>query len=102
MPDADKLTAEVKIAPLDIDPVRIGQTVLTRFPMLNQRVTPEINGTVDHISADVTTDQRTGQNHFTVRVVLSVGEGARLGAVKIVSGMPVECMIKTTDRKVIS
>ena len=102
VPEADKLIAETKIAPQDIDQLWIGQTALLRFTTFNQRTTPEISGTVSRISADISTDQRTGQSFYTVRIALPASEVARLGDVKLVPGMPVEGMIKTADRKVIS
>ena len=61
VPDADNLTVEAKVNPQDIDQVQIGQTALLRFSAFNQRTTPEIYGTVTRISADTSTDQRTGQ-----------------------------------------
>lgn len=102
VPGADRLTVEAKIAPQDIDQLWVGQTALLRFTAFNQRTTPEINGTLDRISADITTDQRSGQSYYTVRIALANSEIARLGNVKIVPGMPVETMIKTADRRVIS
>ena len=102
VPGADKLIAEAKIAPQDIDQLWVGQPALLRFAAFNQRTTPEIGGTVDRISADISTDERTGLSYYTVRVALSAGEVAKLGDVKIVPGMPVETMIKTADRRVIS
>lgn len=102
VPGADKLIAEAKIAPQDIDQLWIGQPALLRFSAFNQRTTPEINGIVDRISADISTDERTGLSYYTVRVALTAGEVAKLGDVKIVPGMPVEAMIKTADRRVIS
>jgi HlyD family secretion protein len=80
----------------------IGQPTLLRFTAFNQRTTPEINGTLDRISADISIEPKTGQSYYTVRIALSAAEIARLGSVKIVPGMPVESMIKTGDRKVIS
>jgi HlyD family secretion protein len=41
VPEADKLIAETKIAPQDIDQLWIGQTALLRFTTFNQRTTPE-------------------------------------------------------------
>jgi len=102
VPEADKLIAETKIAPQDIDQIWIGQSALLRFTSFNQRTTPEISGTVNRISADISTDQRTGQSYYTIRIALPPAEVARLGDVKLVPGMPVEGMIKTADRKVIS
>ena len=60
VPEADALTVEAKLAPQDIDQVRVGQTAALRFSAFNQRTTPELAGVVSRVSADLTTDQRTG------------------------------------------
>lgn len=67
----------------------------------SQRTTPEVNGIVSRVSADITLDQRTAVNYYTVRIVMSVEEIARLGEMKLVPGMPIETFIKTGDRGVI-
>jgi HlyD family secretion protein len=88
--------------PQDIDQLRLRQTAMLRFSAFNQRTTPEINGTLSRISADVTTDERSGLSFYTVRVTMAADQVARLGSVTLVPGMPVEVFIKTGDRKVIS
>ncbi len=102
VPDADSLTVEAKVNPQDIDQVRDGQTALLRLSAFNQRTTPEILGTVTRISADASTDQRTGQTYYTVRIAMPAEEVAKLGEVRIVPGMPVETFIQTGDRTMIS
>jgi HlyD family secretion protein len=102
VPLADNLVAELKVLPQDIDQLWLGQPALLRFPAFSQAATPEINGVVGRVSADITFDQRTGANYYTVRVAVSGEEIARLGDVKLVPGMPVEAFIKTGDRRVIS
>jgi HlyD family secretion protein len=102
VPDADTLIAEAKIAPQDIDQLRPAQGAVLRFPAFNQRTTPEINGTVERIAADITFDQRTGASYYTVRIAIPAEEIARLGEVKLVPGMPVEAFIKTGDRTMVS
>jgi HlyD family secretion protein len=102
VPDADALIVEIKAAPQDIDQLFIGQKATLRFSAFNQRTTPEIEGTVKLISADLTQDQRTGTTYFTVRIALAAEEIARLGDVKLVPGMPVEAFVQTGDRTVIS
>ena len=71
VPEADELTVEAKVAPQDIDQVRIGQEAVLRFSAFNQRTTPEINGEVSRVSADVTQDQQTGASYYTVRIALA-------------------------------
>ena len=102
VPDADNLTVEAKVNPQDIDQVQLGQIALLRFSAFNQRTTPEIYGTVTRISADTSTDQRTGQTYYTVRIAMPAEEVAKLGEVKMVPGMPVEAFVQTGDRTMIS
>ena len=102
VPEADALSVEAKVSPQDIDQLRLGQAAGLRFSAFNQRTTPEISGTISRVSADVSTDQRSGQSFYTVRIALPAEETARLGNVKLVPGMPVEAFMKTYDRTVLS
>jgi HlyD family secretion protein len=102
VPDAGELQAEAKVRPRDIDVVQVGQHAVLRFSAFNMRTTPEVDGTVTRVSADTTTDQRTGQSYYTIRVALPQDVTAQLGDVKLLPGMPVEAFIQTGDRTVIS
>jgi len=102
VPEADLLTVEAKVAPQDIDQLYVGQPASLRFTAFNQRTTPEIQGAISRISADVTSDQRTGQNFYMARVSIPAGELARLGNVKLLPGMPAEIFARTYDRSVLS
>ena len=102
VPEADLLIVEAKISPQDIDQLYVGQAASLRFSAFNQRTTPEIQGAVSRISADVTSDQRTGQNFYTARISITPDELARLGNVKLLPGMPAEIFAKTYDRSVLS
>jgi HlyD family secretion protein len=102
VPDADNLTVEAKVNPQDIDQVQIGQRALLRFSAFNQRTTPEIVGSVTRVSADTSTDQRTGQTYYTVRIAMPPEEIVRLGEVRMVPGMPVEVFVQTGERTMLS
>ena len=102
VPQADDLQVEAKVDPKDIDKLQIGQKTLMRLTAFNQRTTPELNGNVTRVSPDVTTDQRTGQSYYTIRVSLPPKEVARLGDVKLIPGMPVEAFVQTGDRTMLS
>jgi HlyD family secretion protein len=102
VPEADALTVEAKLAPQDIDQVRAGQTAALRFSAFSQRTTPELDGVVSRVSADLTTDQRTGAAYYVVRITLSDREIARLEGLRLVPGMPVEAFIRTGERTVLS
>jgi HlyD family secretion protein len=102
VPQADNLSVEAKVNPQDIDQLQIGQKTLLRLSAFNQRTTPELNGVVSRVSPDTTTDQRTGQSTYTIRVSMPPEEIARLGDVKLIPGMPVEAFVQTGDRTMIS
>jgi len=102
VPQADDLQVEAKVNPVDIDKLQIGQKTLLRLSAFNQRTTPELNGLVSRVSPDVTTDQRTGQSYYTIRVTMPAEEIARLGDVKMIPGMPVEAFVQTGDRTMLS
>lgn len=102
VPESEALTVEVKMQPQDIDQVRFGQKALLRFSAFNQRTTPELNGTVTRISADVTQDQKSGASFYTVRIAVSEDEIARLEGNKLIAGMPAEAFIQTGERNMIS
>lgn len=102
VPAHDTLDVEVKVQPQDIDQLAPGQTASLRFTAFNARTTPQIDGVVNRIAADTTTDQRTGQTYYTARIGIPASEIARLGDVRLVPGMVVESFIKTADRTVLS
>jgi HlyD family secretion protein len=102
VPQADDLQVEAKVNPQDIDKLQVGQKTLLRLSAFNQRTTPELNGAVTRVSPDVTTDQRTGQSYYTIRVSMPPEEVARLGEVKMIPGMPVEAFVQTGERTLLS
>ena len=102
VPAADKLIVEAKVQPQDIDQLRIGQPAALRFSAFNSRTTPELNGQVSVISGDVTQDQKTGVNYYTVRIAVTPQEIARLEGLKLVAGMPVEVFLQTGSRTMMS
>ncbi|HEY1748850.1 MAG TPA: HlyD family type I secretion periplasmic adaptor subunit [Xanthobacteraceae bacterium] len=102
VPEADTLLVEAKVDPKDIDKVQFGQAVLLRFSAFDIRTTPEINGTVSRVAADTSTDQRTGQTYYVVRISMAPDQIARLGDVRLTPGMPVEAFIQTGQRTMLS
>ena len=102
VPVADHLTVESRIKPRDIDQLYLGQPAKIRFSAFSQRTTPEVIGTLNRISADISTDQRSGERYYTVRIGMTANETDRLGDVTLVPGMPVEAFVQTGERKVIS
>ena len=102
VPENEALSIEAKVSPNDIDQLRPEQSVVLLFSAFNRRTTPEINGTVNWISPDITQDARTGASYYTVRISVADAEMARLEGLKIVPGMPVEAFIQTGNRTALS
>lgn len=102
VPEGDRLVIEVRIAPQDIDHVRLGQSAAVRFPAFNQRTTPEFNAEVHRVSADLSRDPQQGLAFYVARLVIPAEEMKRLGNLQLVPGMPAEVYIKTAERTALS
>lgn len=98
VPETDGLVVEARVEPAMIDRLRIGQSVVLRFPAFDSASTPDLHGQLSHVSADATTDQQTGASYFTVRATLGREQIARLEGKNLVPGMPVEAFIQTGAR----
>jgi HlyD family secretion protein len=102
VPDADELIIEAKVAPQDVDQIHIGQEAVVQFAAFNRRTTPELNGEVIGIGADITQDDKRNEAFYAVRIRISDKEMARLAGLQPIAGMPVEVFIKTAPRTVVS
>ena len=81
-----------------------GQRAYIRFSAFNQRTTPQLEGVVSYVSADLSHDRQANANaaYYTVRVTLAASERRRLGSLQLVSGMPVEVFLQTGSRTMMS
>jgi HlyD family secretion protein len=102
VPDGDRLTVEAKIAPQDIDRLRVGQSAMLRLAAFNQRTTPELEGEVLRISPDLSTDQRSGSSYYTMQISIKPDKAGVLDSLRLVAGMPVEAFVQTPARTVLS
>lgn len=102
VPMGDNLVIEARVNPPDIDRIYVGQNARVRFTAFNQRTTPEIDGTVKRIGADLTQDKVTGETYFSVRIEFADSEVARLGDNKLQPGIPADVQIRTEDRTALS
>lgn len=102
VPTGDPLVIEAKIAPQDIDHVRVGATCFVRLTAFNQRTTPEFTGSVLRVAADLTRDAQLNLTFYTARIRFSAEELKRMETLRLVPGMPAEVFIKTTDRTALS
>ena len=102
VPESDGLVVEAKARPEDVDQLHVGQTAHLRFTSFNQRTTPELEGEVSMVSADVTVDPKRDASYYTIRVKFSMEEAKKLGGARLVAGMPVEVFVTTEARNVLS
>lgn len=105
VPESDDLQIEARLPPQEVDHVRNGQRAYIRFSAFNQRTTPQLEGLVSYVSADLNHDRQKNPNagtYYTVRVTLPPSERRRLGGLELVSGMPVEVFLQTGSRTMMS
>lgn len=98
VPATDGLIVEARVQPSDIDELAVGRPVLLRFSSFDQKTTPEANGIVTTVGADVSTDTRTGMPYYTARVRFSEAPKS----VSLTPGMPAEVFISTGARTVMA
>lgn len=98
IPQDQPLVVASRIESIHIDQVHVGQDVSLRFTAFDQRLTPEIFGTVSKISADVFTDDVTGISYYQAELLPMDGELDKLEGQELLPGMPVEAYIKTGER----
>lgn len=103
VPSSGVLQVEARILPKDIDQLRVGQTATLQLAAFNRNTTPQIDGSILRLSADLETDPITGTSFY--RAAISVSEKNALllpDGLKLLPGMPVEVFITTGDRSVLS
>jgi len=101
VPASDTLDVEAKVPAEAIDQVHVGQTAFLRFSAFDQRTTPEIDGTVMIVSADLIQEDKTNERYYTARIAIPPQKIQDLG-LALLPGMPVETFIRTDDRTVVS
>jgi len=102
IPQDQPLIVSARIEAIHIDQVYEGQSASLRFVAFDQRLTPELFGTVTNLSADVFTDEITGLSYYQAEVLPLEGELAKLGDQALLPGMPVETFVRTDDRSPVS
>lgn len=98
VPEKDSLVVEARIDPQMIDRLRLGQSAKLRFPAFDAATTPDIDGRLLRVSADLTKDPQSGASYYVARIGLPDAEFAKLGGKALVPGMPVEAYILNGSR----
>ena len=99
VPREAALLIDAKVSPLDIDDVQQGQKAQIILPAYKQRHMPRVNGTVQYVSADSLTDERTGTVYFLARVSVDEEDLSQLAPdINITAGMLADVMIATGEQ----
>lgn len=98
VPINDRLIIEAKVRPEDLDRLRLGLPAGIKLAAFDQRTTPELNGELTYVSADIMEDPKLGASYFLIRVEVPEKELARLGGRRIQPGMPAEVYVRTGER----
>ncbi|MGN6818310.1 MAG: HlyD family type I secretion periplasmic adaptor subunit [Sphingomonas sp.] len=102
VPDRDSMIVEARIRPQDVDQVRVGQSARITFSGFNRQTTPDIPGKLIFVSPDLSSDQRTGQSFYRIKVRLDAAALAKAPQIALKAGMPAEVFVQTGDRSILS
>lgn len=91
------LDIEVRIRPLDIDSVYLGQAAEVRFSTLNRQRTPVLKGYVSWVAPASTVDERTGLGYFAAEIEVAQDDMELIGESALLPGLPVEIHIQTAS-----
>ena len=102
VPQDQQLVVKSRIQTMHIDDVYLGQNASIRFVSFDHRSTPELFGYISKISPDVFFDEVTGLSYYQAEITPREQEIEKLGAQKLMPGMPVETFIRTAERSPLS
>ncbi|WP_202365722.1 HlyD family type I secretion periplasmic adaptor subunit [Mesorhizobium sp. L-2-11] len=95
VPTSEEFVVEARISPLDIDSVRSGLDAEVRLLGLNQRSLPILLGKVASVSADVLTDQRSGERYYLAEISFPEEQLHRMSGINLYPGMPTDVLVVT-------
>jgi HlyD family secretion protein len=98
VPQDGNLIARARVDAAKIDQVHVGQIATLHFSAFASSTTPVVKGAVTKVSADIFTDERTGERYYRADVALDETILAELDGKRLVPGMPVETFIATDQR----
>lgn len=102
VPLEEALYIEAQVPVHLIDKVKPGLSVEVMFTAFNQNRTPHVLGTVDMVSADRLVDDKNGFPYYTLHARVTAEGVRKLGVLQVRPGMPVEVLVKTGERTLLS
>lgn len=102
VPTDRNLVIEAKALPTDADDLHVGMATQIRFPALQERDIPIIDGKITKVSADSFEDQRTGAHYFEIEVSVPPEALAKLKEFRtdggIRAGLPAQVIVPLRKR----
>jgi HlyD family type I secretion membrane fusion protein len=98
VPQSDLLVARVRILPSDADNVRQGMSATVRLAA-GGRKPVQLEGSVQSISADALTDNRSGESYFEARIAIPHDD--TIPREVLAPGLPAEVLIKTGEHTIL-
>jgi protease secretion system membrane fusion protein len=107
VPNNEGLMLEVKVAPHLIDRIQIGQEADVRFSNFANSPQLAVEGVVNSVSKDLLTEPgvnpaQPGASYYLARVSLTANGVKKLGNRQLQPGMPVQVVIKTGERSLLT
>ena len=102
VPKNEALRIETRVAPHLIDRVQPGLVTDVRFSSFAHSPQLVVPGVVDSISSDLITEPQTNISYYLARVSVTAEGMKKLGSHQLQAGMPVEVVIKTGERTVLT
>jgi protease secretion system membrane fusion protein len=102
VPQNATLVLEARIAPHLIDRIRPGAPVDVRFAAFAHSPQLVVDGVIDSLSTDILTDSTNNYPYYLARVSITSAGMKTLGKRQLQPGMPVEVVIKTGERSVLT
>ena len=102
VPQNATLVLEARIAPHLIDRIGPGAPVDVRFSAFAHSPQLVVDGVVDSLSTDILTDSTNNFPYYLARVSITSAGMKTLGKRQLQPGMPVEVVIKTGERSVLT
>ena len=98
VPKDDALIVDGMLPVHLVDKVHVGLKVELIFSAFNTNTTPHIPGVITGVSADRTTDERTGQAFYKIKAAVAPEGQKMIAHLQIRPGMPADMLVNTGER----
>lgn len=102
VPPGEPLVLEAHVAPHLVDRVHAGLAADVRFNSFAHSPQLVVQGQVASVSGDLLTDAQTNVSYYLARVKITAEGTKALGSRQLQPGMPVEIVIKTGERSLLT